>query len=84
MSQSLLLGCLWVVAATIVAMLPMRRQFGPGIALLIAAPVLVWFIGHQHGWILAGAGLAAVLSMFRKPLRFIFAKIRGQKPEVPK
>ena len=43
MSGPLLLGCLWVVAAAGVSFLPMRAQFAPGLALLIAAPVLIAF-----------------------------------------
>jgi len=28
--------------------------------------------------------LAAFVSMFRNPLRFLLAKLRGQNPEVPR
>ena len=41
MRTALVLGCVWVLAATLVAMLPMRRQLLPGLALLLAAPVLL-------------------------------------------
>ena len=34
MAAPLILACLWVLAATVVAFLPMRRQFAPGLALL--------------------------------------------------
>lgn len=84
MSLSLLLGCAWVVAATIVAMLPMRRQFAPGLVLLIAAPPLIGFIGWQHGWILAALGFAAFLSMFRNPLRYLWRRALGHKPTLPR
>lgn len=83
MSYSLLLGCLWVVAATVVAMLPMRRQYAPGVTLLIAAPVLIGFIGWQHGWIFAALGMAAFVSMFRNPLRYFWRRARGEQPELP-
>lgn len=83
LSLSLLLGCLWVVAATVVAMLPMRRQYVPGVALLIAAPVLIGFIGWQHGWIFAALGLAAFVSMFRNPLRYFWRRARGEAVELP-
>lgn len=73
----------WVFASAGVAMLPMRHQYVPGIALLVAAPVLIYFIGQQVGWIPALLGLAAFVSMFRNPLRFIWAKLRGQNPQVP-
>ncbi|WP_346429116.1 DUF2484 family protein [Sulfitobacter sp. M72] len=74
---------LWVFASVAVAMLPMRRQYVPGIALLLAAPVLIFFVGQQHGWVMAVLGLAAFVSMFRNPLKFILAKLRGQNPQVP-
>ena len=64
-------------------MLPMRRQYVPGVILLIAAPVLIVLIGLQVGWIPALLAPAAFISMFRNPLRFIWAKLRGQNPEVP-
>ncbi len=74
---------LWVFASVIVAMLPMRRQYIPGVALLLAAPVLIIMIGVQVHWLAALAALAAFVSMFRNPLRYLLAKLRGQKPEVP-
>ena len=84
MSTPLILGALWVLASALVAMLPMRRQYAPGLALLIAAPLLILWIGAVHGWIWAALGLAAFLSMFRNPLRYILARLRGERPEIPK
>ena len=75
---------LWVFASAAVAMLPMRRQYVPGVALLLAAPVLIAMIGTQVGWIVAGLGLAAFISMFRNPLKYILAKLKGENPEVPR
>lgn len=74
----------WVFASALVAMLPMRRQYVPGLALLIAAPVLIIAMGAQVGWWAAIAGLAAFVSMFRNPLRYLWARTRGQHPEIPK
>ena len=49
--MTLLLACIaWVFAATGVALLPMRHQYIPGIALLIAAPVLILWIGISVTW----------------------------------
>lgn len=79
----LLLCVAWVFASALVAMLPMRQQYIPGVALLVAAPVLIVMIGIQVGWMPAGLGFAAFVSMFRNPLRFILAKLRGQNPQVP-
>ena len=80
----LVLSALWVVAATIVAFLPMRHQYAPGIFLLLAAPALIFFIGRELGWLAAGLALLAFLSMFRNPLRYFWKRARGQKPEIPK
>jgi hypothetical protein len=68
MSGALIAGCLWAVAATVTALLPYRRQFVPGIALLLVAPVLIVWIGRDHGVLVAGLALAAFVSMFRNPL----------------
>lgn len=75
---------LWVFASVGVAMLPIRNQYIPGVILLVAAPVLLYFIGQQVGWVAAMLGLAAFLSMFRNPLRYIWARLRGQNPELPR
>jgi hypothetical protein len=74
----LIAGALWAIAATIVALLPMRMQFPPGIILLISAPVLILWIGATHGWIWAALGLAAFLSMFRRPLWYLVRKAVGR------
>ena len=74
----------WVLAATAVAMLPMRQQYIPGVALLIAAPSLILWIGVSVAWWAGVLALAAFVSMFRNPLRYFWAKARGQNPELPK
>ncbi|WP_172839371.1 DUF2484 family protein [Tateyamaria omphalii] len=80
----LLWACIaWVLAATCVAMLPMRRQYVPGVALLIAAPVLILWIGFAVAWWAGLLALAAFVSMFRNPLRYFWAKARGQNPQLP-
>lgn len=83
MSLPLVLACVWVLVATVTAMLPMRRQFILGSILLLSAPVLLVWIGIAHGWIWVAAGLAAFVSMMRNPLRYLVARARGQKPELP-
>ena len=84
MSGALIAGALWVVAATLVALLPMRRQYVPGVTLLVLAPVLIVWIGIVHGWVWFGLALAGFVSMFRNPLRYFWRLARGEKPEVPK
>lgn len=83
--MTLFLVCIgWVLAATVVAFLPMRYQYIPGIALLLAAPVLIWMISQQFGWVYVGLGLFAFVSMFRNPLRYFAKRAMGQRPEIPK
>ncbi|WP_299499312.1 DUF2484 family protein [uncultured Roseobacter sp.] len=74
---------LWVFASAAVAMLPMRHQYIPGVALLIAAPLLILWIGMAVAWWAAVLALFAFVSMFRNPLRFFLARARGQRPEIP-
>lgn len=81
----LLWACLaWVFASTIVALLPMRMQYVPGVALLIAAPLLILWIGIDVAWWAGLLALAAFVSMFRNPLRYLLAKVRGQNPQLPR
>ena len=84
MSLALITGALWVVAAAITALLPMRRQMVPGLSLLIAAPVLLIWIGWIHGWLWVAAGTFALLSMFRRPLNYFTRKALGLPlPDLP-
>ncbi len=74
----LLLCCLWVLSATAVALLPIRYQYAPGLALVAALPVLLYMIGRQLGlWAVLFAILASV-SMFRKPLRALARYLLGR------
>jgi hypothetical protein len=84
MSAPLILGALWVVASAVVAMLPMRAQMVPGVALLLAAPVLLASIGWVHGWVWLALGLFAFVSMFRNPLRYFARRALGRPAPLPK
>jgi signal transduction histidine kinase len=83
-STPLVLGAFWVIASAIVAMLPMRAQMVPGVALLIAAPVLLVWIGWAHGWVWLALGLFAFVSMFRNPLRYFARRALGRPAPLPK
>ncbi len=84
MSLPLIVGCFWVLTAAIVAMLPMRLQYPPGILLLLAAPAVLGWIAQAHGWWIFGVGLFAFVSMFRNPLVYLMRRLRGEMPEVPR
>ncbi len=78
MSPALIAAALWVIAASAVAFLPMRRQFAPGFVLLATAPVLIIWIGAVHGWIWSAIGLAAFISIFRRPLWYLGRRALGR------
>lgn len=84
MSLPLILGCIWVLASAVTAMLPMRQQMLPGISLLLAAPFLLGWIGWVHGWLWLVVGLIAFVSMFRNPLRYFLLRALGRPAPLPK
>lgn len=84
MSAPLILGAFWVIAAAITAMQPMRAQMVPGLALLIAAPVLLGWIGYVHGWMWLAFGIFAFVSMFRNPLRYFAKRAMGLPVQDPR
>jgi len=84
MSYALIAGGLWVIASAFVAFLPMRRQYAPGLGLLIIAPVLLGWIAWMHGGLWLAFALFAFVSMFRNPLIYFARRLRGEFPEIPK
>ncbi len=83
MTPALVLGALWVFAATITAMLPMRHQYIPGVTLLVCAPLLIGWIGWQHGGVWALLALLAFMSMFRRPLLYFARRGLGLPVTIP-
>ncbi|HBS49959.1 MAG TPA: UDP-N-acetylmuramate--alanine ligase [Rhodobacteraceae bacterium] len=81
MSTAAISAALWVLAATGTAFLPMRRQYAPGLGLLLLAPGLILWLGAAHGWGWSVAALLGFLSMFRNPLRYLWRKARGEGGE---
>ena len=65
-------------------MMPMRRQYAPGVTLLLLAPVMVGWLWSDHGWVVGVVATLAFVSMFRRPLQFLIAKAPGQNPEIPR
>ncbi len=83
MSFPVVAAIIWALAATATAFLPMRRQMVPGLMLLVAAPVLIVWIGSAHGWLWALPALAAFLSMFRRPLLYFARRALGRPAPLP-
>ncbi len=61
----------------------MRAQMIPGIALLVAAPTLIVWIGVAHGWLWAVPALLAFVSMFRNPLLYFYRRATGRPAPMP-
>jgi hypothetical protein len=80
MSWSIIVAIIWVFVATATE----RLQYGPGITLLLLAPVLIIWLGYDFGWGWSIIFLLAFASMFRNLLKYIYARVRGQNPEIPK
>ncbi len=82
-SPPVIAACLWVLAATITAFLPYRRQFPPGITLLVAAPLILIWLGVHHGFWVAAISTAGFLSMFRNPLIYFTRRAMGLPVSLP-
>ncbi|HHS93813.1 MAG TPA: DUF2484 family protein [Rhodobacterales bacterium] len=83
MTPSLIAAALWVLAGALISPLPIRLQILPGSLLLLTAlPLIVW-LGVQNGWLWTALGLAAFLSMFRRPLLHLLARARRRQPPPP-
>ncbi|MDH5531216.1 MAG: DUF2484 family protein [Paracoccaceae bacterium] len=77
MSLSLILACVWAVAATLTAMLPTRDQHWRAAYVLIAfgIPILGW-VTYQNGPWVGLVVLAAGASILRWPLIYFWRWLR--------
>lgn len=83
-SAAAITACLWVVASAITALMPMRRQYLPGVTLLLAAPVLIGWLWDEHGGVVGALALLGFLSMFRNPLIYFGKRALGLPVALPK
>ncbi|SPF80354.1 DUF2484 family protein [Pseudoprimorskyibacter insulae] len=76
MSLPLILACVWVLLATATTALPAPlATIGAGVALIAAAPILIWIFTAHATWI----GLLcclAVASLYRRPIAAALAKAK--------
>lgn len=72
MNGSLILACLWAVAATVVALLPSKASHWPQAYALIAVgiPILGW-VTLQNGFLVGGLVLLAGASVLRWPVIYL-------------
>ena len=82
MTPSLLLACLWAVAANILAMLPSRDNHWRRASVLIALGVpVLGLVTWQHGPWPGLIVLAAGMSVLRWPVIRLARSLRRQGPE---
>ncbi|WP_226549993.1 DUF2484 family protein [Celeribacter naphthalenivorans] len=71
---------LWALATMALAPLPLRYQILPGSVLLLVLPVVLIWTGLTYGVWPVLIGLAAAVSLFRKPLKVLWRRlVRGIK-----
>lgn len=77
MSLSLILACLWAIAANFAAMLPSRKNHWPAAYVLMAAGIpILGYVTLQHGPWLGLLCLAAAASILRWPVIYLVRYIR--------
>lgn len=79
MTTSLILACVWIVAANVMAMLPSKRSHWPQAYVLIAVGIpLLGYITYENGPWWGLAALFAGASILRWPVRFLAAWIKAR------
>jgi Protein of unknown function (DUF2484). len=75
LQEPLVALAIWALATMALAPLPLRHQILPGLALLLVLPVLLIWTGRVHGYLPVVIGLAAAVSLFRKPLKVLWKRL---------
>ena len=77
MNASIILACLWVVTASVIAMLPSKRHHWPAAYVLIAFGIpILGFVTYQNGPWLGLAAFFAGASILRWPVRYLVRWVR--------
>ena len=79
MSVSLILACLWAVAATLTAMVPSKRHHWPQAYVLIAIGIpLLGYVTYENGPIVGLVVFIAGASILRWPLIYLWRWVKRQ------
>ena len=74
--SSFVAACIWAISANVIAMIPWAQPFrlhwNLARGLLLALPVVIYFIGIQHGVAWQFAALAVAVFQLRLMLRHMF------------
>ena len=77
MTLSLILACLWAIAANVIAMFPSKRNHWPAAYVLIAFGIpILGFVTYQHGPWLGLLVLVAAMSILRWPVIYLIRWLR--------
>ena len=68
---SILLAGLWVVVATVIAILPQRTHWPGAVVLIITGVPLLGYLTYENGPLAGLLGLAAGASVLRWPLFYL-------------
>ncbi len=78
MNLSLILVCLWIVLANVLAIIPSKDNHWGRAYLLVACGIpLLGYVTFQNGPLIGMACLLAGMSLLRWPVRHLFAWMRG-------
>lgn len=77
MSWSIAAGCLWLIIANVIGMLPSKDHHWRNAYMLIAIglPLLIW-VGISAGWLMAVIFLCAGASVLRWPVVYLGRWVR--------
>lgn len=82
--QSLTLACLWVVVASVLAMLPSKHSHWPAAVGLIATGIpILGYVTWQNGPLVGLLVFLAGASILRWPLIYVWRWIRGRSVREP-
>ncbi len=85
MSLSLILACLWVVAATITALIPSKRHHWPQAYVLIAIGLpILGFVIYENGPLAGLFVFIAGASILRWPLIYLWRWVKRQVRAFPR
>jgi hypothetical protein len=80
--SSFIAACLWAIAANIIAMIPWgqpyRLHWSLARLLVLALPIMLYFVGRQHGLLWMLAALTVAVFQLRLMLRHMFLEARAK------
>ncbi|MDG1117609.1 MAG: DUF2484 family protein [Flavimaricola sp.] len=81
MTQSLMLACLWLVLANVLAMIPSRdNHWARAYALVAVGVPLLGYVTWQNGPVIGIFVMAAGISVLRWPVIYLVRWLRRQLP----